>query len=175
MDKPVGNLWAEARAGALSAPSEPPARRATKRWLHALRGERPRRPGKRRGLGRGGRDAGAEHTSLQTDSRWPAPAPAGPQEPRAPLPLPPTPASVPLPKVQNIYKVCSARQVWVPRARGRACPASALGSVHPAQAAGLGVQGRAESECSSARLLSGCRNPRPSATVLGIDGSISAF
>lgn len=88
------------------------------------------------------------HTALQTDRRKPARAPAGPREPRAPRPFPPTLASVSLPKVQNIYKVCSAPQARVPGASGRSCPASAMGSARPAPAAGLGLQGRAESECA---------------------------
>lgn len=79
------------------------------------------------------------------------------------------------PKVQNICKVCSAPQACVPGVNGCAYPASVLRSVRPARAARLGVQGRAESERAGARLQSPRRNPRPPATVLGIDGSISAF
>lgn len=89
--------------------------------------------------------------------------------------FPSDPSSVPPPEVQNIYKVCNAPQAWAPGASGRACPTSALGSVQSARAASLGVQGRAQSECARARRPSRRRNPRPSATVLGIDGSISVF
>lgn len=96
-DKPVGNLRAEARAGALSAPSAPRAQPAARWPPRTTRGE-AEAAWKGAGARPGRRDSGAARTALQTQGRLPAPAPAGPQEPRAPWPFPPTPASAPPPK-----------------------------------------------------------------------------
>lgn len=113
------------------------------------------------------------HTALQTDRRKPARAPAGPREPRAPRPFSPTLASGWLPEVQNIYKVCSAPQAWIPGASGGPAP-ERNGTAAPGSGSRSG-SARAGGERVCVRLPSPRRNPRPSATVLGIDGSISAF
>lgn len=178
-DKPVGNLRAEARAGALIAPFSPRAQPAAPAVAPKPDAERGRGC-----LERGGARPGAEGLQGRADN------PADPQQatgsracrtPRAagaPAPglsLRSPPQSRPPRSTEHLLSgQCPAGQARVPGANGRACPARVLGSVHPARAAGLGVQGRAKSECASA-LQSPRRNPRLFASVLGIDGSISAF
>jgi hypothetical protein len=171
--EPVGNLWAAARTRTQSAPSAsaaPPAALT----VASPAGQKQRRPEKGRGLGqgRGTPELGRQPCRPTASGRlWRLQDPRSCNRPGLFLG---SPLQSRLPKVQNIYEVCSVLQAWVPGASERTCPAIVMGSLHRARAAGLGARAGEERVCERAA-AEPAPNPRPSATVLGIDGSISAF